>query len=107
MCQFFIFNLQIRNFHRNYSTNAGETALKQPVINFFYEKQVLVSPAQRFPTWVNVPLGFHLPVPSGTLKVSHGREKYFHILLISKYLYIYQSILYFKNHSMLIVKFLT
>jgi len=45
---------------------------------------------------VHVPLGVHLPIRRCTFKVSNRREICIYISLISKYLYIYQWILFSK-----------
>jgi len=46
--------------------------------------------------WVHVHLGVHLPIQRGTFKVSNRREIYIYTSFISKYLYIYQWILFSK-----------
>jgi len=56
-----------------------------------------------FPSWfycrgsqpgVHVPPGVHFPIRRGTFKFGNWGEKYIYMLFISKYLYIYQQILF-------------
>jgi len=55
---------------------------------------------QWFPTW-------GICNPRGTFKVGNRSEKYIDILFISKYLYCtYVGEYYFKNHYMLIVRYI-
>jgi len=48
--------------------------------------------------------GVHLPIRKGTFKVCNRREKYIHILFISKYLMSWNNT--YKNPYMRIVKYI-
>jgi len=62
-----------------------------------YFQKICYALIQGLPTWVHVSLGVHLLIWMGTFKVSNRRDKYIYSLCISKYLYIYQWILFSKT----------
>jgi len=62
---------------------------------------------QGFANWGACTLGVHLPIWWGIFKVGNRREKYVYVSFISNYLYLYQWLLLFKNHYIVIRKYIS